>query len=161
MNLKGLKFYKIETQITDWMARNGIFLLRLAIGIVFVWFGAQKFFKDMSPAESLAVRTISKLCFYILADGAIRYGLAIFEVLIGVGIMFRLYLRTTLFLLFVHMLGAFTPLFLFPEEIFVRFPFFLSLEGQYIVKNIVILAGVIVIGATIRGGGLKSSSTDT
>lgn len=157
MSLKGIKFYKIDIHITDWMARNGILLLRLAIGIIFVWFGAHKFFKDMGPGELLAVKTVCKLCFNLFADNTVRYGLAIFEILIGFGLIFRLFIRITLLLLFVHMLGTFTPMFLFPEEVFVRFPYILTLEGQYIVKNIVILAEGIVIGATVRGGGLKSS----
>lgn len=157
MNIKGEKFNEYEIRITGWMARNGILMLRLAIGIIFIWFGAQKLFEGMSPAEDIAIRTISKLCFNMFAADAIRYGLAIFEVLLGVAIMFRLYLKTTLLLLFAHMLGTFTPLFLFPNEVFVSFPFFLTLEGQYIVKNIIIIAVGIVLGATVRGGGLKST----
>lgn len=156
MNFKKMKLNRLDILITHWMAKNGILLLRLAIGIIFIWFGAQKFFKDMSPAEILAVKTICKLCMNLVSGEVVRYGIAIFEVLIGLGLMFRLYLRFTLLLLFVHMFGTFTPLFLFPEEIFVKFPFFLTLEGQYIIKNIVILAEGIVIGATVRGGGLKS-----
>jgi hypothetical protein len=50
------------------------------------------------------------------------------------------------------MLGTFTPVILFPGEVFARFPFVLTLEGQYIVKNLVIISAGIVIGATVRGG---------
>lgn len=161
MNFKGLKYNNVDIVVTEWMARNGILLLRIAIGIIFIWFGALKFFKDMSPAEILAVKTIGKLTMQIINDDIIRYGLAVFEVLLGVGLMFRLFLRTTLMLLFFHMLGTFTPLILFPEEIFTVFPFSLTLEGQYIIKNIVIIAEGIVIGATVRGGGLKSSPNNS
>ena len=157
MKINGVKFNEFDVNASEWMARNGILFLRIAIGIIFIWFGAMKFFKDMSPAEVLAVKTIDKLVMQLINHEVIRYGLAVFEVLLGLGLMFRLFLRTTLLLLFVHMLGTFSPLFLFPEEIFSKFPFYLTLEGQYIVKNIVIIAGGIVIGATIRGGGLKSS----
>ena len=45
-------------------------------------------------------------------------------------------------------------LFLFPEQIWVRFPFVLTLEGQYIVKNVVLVSAALVVGATARGGGL-------
>lgn len=157
MGKRDVKINNVDIIVTNWMARNGIFLLELAIGIIFIWFGAIKFFKDLSPAEVLAVKTIDKLTFQLFTADMIRYGLALLEVLLGIGLVFRLYLRLTLILLFFHMLGTFTPLILFPEEIFVLFPFALTLEGQYIVKNIVIIAGGIVIGATVRGGGLKSS----
>lgn len=157
MNFRKYRLDRIELSITEWMAGNGILFLRLAIGIIFIWFGAVKFLKDMSPAETLAIKTIDKLTFQLLTDDIIRIGLAIFEVMIGLGLMFRLFLRTTIIILFLHMLGTFTPLFFFPDEIFYRFPYSLTLEGQYIIKNIVIIAAGMVIGATVRGGGLKST----
>jgi len=49
------------------------------------------------------------------------------------------------------MIGTFTPLFLFPSEVFHIFPVSFTLEGQYIVKNIVIVSAGIVLGATVRG----------
>jgi len=52
------------------------------------------------------------------------------------------------------MIGTFTPVFLFPEEVFSTFPFALTLKGQYIIKNLVIMSAGIVIGATVRGGKL-------
>ena len=55
-------------------------------------------------------------------------------------------------LLWLQMLGTFTPLLLFPEETFTRFPYAPTLEGQYIIKNIVLIAAGIVAGATVRGG---------
>jgi hypothetical protein len=52
------------------------------------------------------------------------------------------------------MLGTITPLFLFPGEAFTRFPYAPSLEGQYIIKNIVLVSAGIVLGGTVRGGRL-------
>jgi uncharacterized membrane protein YphA (DoxX/SURF4 family) len=40
------------------MARYGPMLLRVSLGIVFLWFGILKFFPSASPAEELASRTI-------------------------------------------------------------------------------------------------------
>ena len=54
------------------------------------------------------------------------------------------------------MAGTITPLFLFPEETFVSFPFVPTLEGQYIIKNVVLVAAAIVLGATVRGGDLTA-----
>ena len=64
-------------------------------------------------------------------------------------------MRAVLLLLFVQMLGTITPLFLFPAETFTIFPFVPTLEGQYIIKNVVIVAAAIVLGATVRGGELS------
>lgn len=154
MFLRGEKFNTIDKKITGWMAKNGLFLLRISIGIVFFWFGILKFFEGLSPAESIAIKTIDKLTFDLLSQKVIIYGLALWEVLIGIGLIFNIFLRETLLLLFLQMLGTFTPLFLFPSEIFRVFPIALTLEGQYIVKNIVLISGGIVLGATVRGGKL-------
>jgi hypothetical protein len=43
---------------------------------------------------------------------------------------------------------------LLPHRVFATFPFVLTLEGQYIVKNMVLIAAALVIGATVRGGRL-------
>lgn len=64
------------------------------------------------------------------------------------------FLRATLLLLFLQMAGTLTPLVLFPEQIWSDFPFVLTLEGQYIVKNAVLISAGFVIGATVRGGRL-------
>ncbi|NBC82946.1 MAG: DoxX family membrane protein [Bacteroidetes bacterium] len=152
MSEKDSKFHKIDRAITNWMALRGLLLLRISIGIIFFWFGILKFFKGMSPAEGIAVNTIELLTFNMITDQWILYGLATWEVAIGMGLLFKIFLRETLLLLFLQMLGTFTPLFLFPGETFYIFPFSLTLEGQYIIKNLVIVSAGIVIGATVRGG---------
>ncbi|MCL5428681.1 MAG: DoxX family membrane protein [Chloroflexi bacterium] len=134
------------------MARYGILVLRLSLGIVFLWFGALKFFPGLSPAEDLAARTISQLTFGLLAPGTAVLILAIWECLIGIGLIFNLYMRATLFLLWLQMLGTITPLVFFPGEVFSVFPYAPTMEGQYIIKNIVLVSAGLVIGATVRGG---------
>jgi hypothetical protein len=44
--------------------------------------------------------------------------------------------------------------------VFTRAPYAPTLEGQYIIKNLVLIAAGIVIGATVRGGGLVSDSRE-
>ncbi len=145
-------FDRIDKALTGWMAKYGILLLRISLGIVFLWFGALKFFPGLSPAEELAARTISVLTFGYLAPQTAVFILAMWESLIGIGLLFGLYLRATLFLLWVQMLGTITPIFFFPNEVFQVFPFVPTLEGQYIIKNIVLVSAGLVIGATVRGG---------
>jgi len=147
-------FERVDRALTGWMARNGILLLRVSLGVVFFWFGVLKFFPGLSPAEGLAAKTIQALTFGLLSPESAIMVLAIWEVLVGLGLTLGVFLRGTLFLLWLQMLGTITPLFLFPAEAFSRFPFAPSLEGQYIIKNIVLISAGIVIGATVRGGGL-------
>lgn len=149
-------FDRLDTKITGWMARNGVLLLRVSLGIVFLWFGALKFFPGLSPAQDLATRTLDILTFgQVPATVAIPL-LATWECLIGIGLIFGLWMRATLFLLFMQMIGTVTPLFLFPSEAFTRFPYAPTLEGQYIIKNLVLVGAGIVIGATVRGGRLHA-----
>jgi len=152
MNFRGKTFERVDAAVIKWMAKHGLFLLRISIGVIFLWFGALKFFEGMSPAEDLAIRTISTLSFNLIPTKIIIYGLATWEVLIGIGLLFNLFMRETLLLLYLQMLGTFSPIFLFPGEVFHIFPISLTLEGQYIVKNIVIISAGIVLGSTVRGG---------
>jgi uncharacterized membrane protein YphA (DoxX/SURF4 family) len=145
-------FDRLDHQITDWMARNGILLLRISLGIAFFWFGVLKFFPDLSPAEDLATRTISTLTFGLVPANISLPLLATWEVVIGLGLITGRFMRATLLLLFVQMAGTVTPLLLFPTEAFTRFPYAPTLEGQYIIKNLVLISAGIVIGATVRGG---------
>jgi uncharacterized membrane protein YphA (DoxX/SURF4 family) len=154
MNLRGELFTRIDIKVTEWMSRNGLPILRISVGLIFVWFGGLKFAEGMSPAQDLAIRTIQQLSFNLVPEKTIIIGLAIWEVAIGIGLIFKLFLRETLLLLFLQMLGTFTPVFLFPSEVFVQFPLALTLEGQYIFKNLVIVGAAIVLGATVRGGRL-------
>lgn len=145
-------FSEADERITTLMSRHGITLLRVSVGLVFLWFGVLKFFPDLSPAQDLAARTIDTLTFGAIRPAVSIPVLAAWEVLIGLGLITGRFLRLTLLLLFVQMLGTVTPLFLFPGETFTHFPYAPTLEGQYIVKNIVLVSAAVVIGATVRGG---------
>ena len=148
-------FDRLDRRITHWMADHGLTLLRLALGMVFFWFGVLKFFPGASPAEQLAGRTIETLTFGAISQDVALGILAVWEVAIGIGLFLGRWMRAVLLLLFVQMLGTITPLFLFPTETFTVFPFVPTLEGQYIIKNVVIVAAAIVLGATVRGGELS------
>lgn len=148
-------FSFLDPLITKWMARFGIRFLRYSIGLIFVWFGALKFFPGLSPAEQLALSTIDLLTFGLIPSGAALFGLALFEVAIGVLMISGKFLRLTILLLLFQMAGTMSPIVLFPDIVFTRFPFVLTIEGQYIFKNFVVISAAIVIGATVRGGRLN------
>jgi uncharacterized membrane protein YphA (DoxX/SURF4 family) len=151
----------IDIRITSWMANHGVGLARIALGIVFFWFGALKFFPGLSPAAELAGRTIERLSFGIVPPHVAVPILATWECLIGVGLLTGFALRATLALLFVQMLGTLFPLVLFPAETFLVVPIAPTLEGQYIIKNVVLISAAIIVGATVRGGRLVAKPSNT
>lgn len=138
------------------MARHGIIAVRISLGIVFFWFGFLKFFPGLSPAQELAAKTVRVLTFGVVPPEVSLPVLAAWECLVGIGLVLGKFLRAVLLLLFVQMLGTITPLVLFPDEVFQRAPYAPNLEGQYIIKNIVLISAALVVGATVRGGRLSA-----
>ena len=142
---RGSWFDKVDPIITGWMNKNGLFLLRISIGIGVAWFGVLKFFPGLSPAQDLAIRTIELLTFGLVPEVLIINGLALWEVVIGIGLITGKFMRETLLLLFLQMMGTFTPIFLFPDEVFNHIPYTPTLDGQYIIKNNIIVSAAIVL----------------
>jgi uncharacterized membrane protein YphA (DoxX/SURF4 family) len=146
---------RVDVRITGTLARIGVPAVRIALGVVFLWFGILKFFPNLSPAELLAARTIEALTFGAVKADVSLPVLALWESVIGIGLILGRWLRGILALLGVQMAGTFTPLLLFPGETWTIFPIAPTLEGQYIIKNVVLIAAAMVVGATVRGGRLE------
>lgn len=142
-------FDRVDRRITRWMAEHGITLLRISMGVVFFWFGALKLVPGLSPAEDLVRATVP-----FLPGRAFLIVLALWEMVIGLGFIIGRFLRLTILLLFLQMPGTLAPVVVLPEQVFTRFPYGLTLEGQYIIKNFVLISAAVVIGSTVRGGRL-------
>ena len=143
----------IDRSLTRLLARYSLTILRITVGIVFVWFGALKFFPGMSPAEHLNRESIT----FLSMDWFLPF-LAALEVTIGICyILGGKFLRVGVILMLGQMAGAMSPLVLRPDLIWAKFPFVWTLEGQYVFKDIVLVSVALVIGATVRGGGLIAS----
>ncbi len=143
-------FNHIDRVITAWMARHGLFILRIGLGIVFLWFGTLKLFPGLSPAEELVRNTT-----YFVDPAWFIPVLAIWEMSIGLGLILGgKFMRLTLLLLFLQMPGTALPLVMLPDAVWTEFPYALTLEGQYIIKNLVLIGAGIVLGGTVRGGQL-------
>jgi uncharacterized membrane protein YphA (DoxX/SURF4 family) len=153
MNLVA-RFERLDKYLTAQMAAIGVTALRISLGIVFFWFGFLKFFPGMSSAEILAINTTRELTFGLLPDQISIWMIAALETIIGIGLIFGISLRVILFLLWAQMIGTLAPLVLFPTETFKIFPWVPTLEGQYIIKNMILISAAIVVGATVRGGRL-------
>lgn len=136
---------RLDTRIAGFMATYGIVALRWALGIVFLWFGALKLFPGMSPAEDLVKNTV-----FFLDPDVFFPILGVWDILIGLFLLIRPMIRVAIFLLFLQMPGTFLPLVVLPDVAFTAFPFGLTMEGQYIIKNIVLIAAALVVGGTVR-----------
>ena len=124
---------------------SSLSVLRISVGIVYLWFGALKFFQGVSPAEQLAAETIHRITFGLIDDHTNLMLLATWECLIGVMFIIGKFIKPVLVLMFLHMICTFTPFIFFPQETFRYMPYGLTLTGQYIIKNIVFIAVAIVL----------------
>ena len=140
------RFDRVDREIARQMDRLGIPTLRVALGVVFVWFGGLKVIGG-SPAAELVADTV-----YLVSPEAFVPILGVWEVLIGLCLLYRPLIRVGIFLLFLQMPGTFLPIVLLPEVVFVTFPHELTVEGQYIIKNLVIIGAALVVGGTVREG---------
>ena len=122
------------------MQKYGVHLLRIALGIVFVWFGALKVF-GVSPVLHLIQSTYT-----FLPEPAFLIVLGIWEIIIGIGLIFKIFFRATLLLLWMQMFGTLTAPLLEPSIFFNGNVFLLTMEGEFVVKNFVLLAASLAIG---------------
>lgn len=120
-------------------------LLRWAIGINYFWFGILKFFDGLSPAEALAKDTIRVLTFGLIPDHVNLLLLAIWELSIGLLFLSGYWVRLGAKAAILHLVFTFMPLFFFPEVSFAHAPYAFTIIGQYIVKNLVFIAALIVV----------------
>ncbi len=138
---------RLDQRVTQWMARYGLTMMRVALGVIFFWFGALKLVPGLSPAEELVRNTI-----FFVDPALFQPVLALWEMAIGLGLITGLFMRLTLLLLFLQMPGTALPILITPEAVFTVFPVGLTIEGQYIVKNLALITAAIVLGSTVRGG---------
>lgn len=113
-----------------------------------MWFGAVKFVPGLSPADHLAVQTIGILTLHLLTGTTARLILACVETAIGLAFITGRLPRVTLIAFFLHMAGTLTPLVLLPQETW-KSPLVATLEGQYIIKNLILISAGIVLTASL------------
>lgn len=145
---------RVDVLLSRWLVRHSIALLRIGLGGIFLLFGVLKFFPGISPIESLAERTVSVLTFGMVQGRGAMVAIAALECIIGLCFVAGRFLRVGVWLLAAQMIGAMSPILLFPGELFSG-PFHApSLAAQYIIKDIVLIGAGLVIAATWSGGHL-------
>ena len=136
---------RIDRKVIGFMSSYAILLLRLSLGIVFIWFGLLKVI-GVSPVFDLASHIV-----YWLPSELFVPLLGIWEMAIGVGLLSGKALRVILSLLFLQLAGTFLVLIILPETAFQGGnPLFLTTEGEFVIKNLVLIAAGLAVGGTIR-----------
>ncbi len=153
----------IDDTIISFLRRWSITVLRLSVGVVFIWFGALKVF-DVTPVSDLVADTV----YWVDPDWFVPL-LGVFEIVVGVSLLARWALRVVLSLFALQMAGTFLVLIVQPEVAFQEGnPLLLTVEGEFVIKNLVLLSAGMVVGATVRrreavarGGSAPSEATFT
>lgn len=140
---------KIDRSISGFMDRHGIQALQISLAIIFIWFGILKPL-GISAAAPLVRSTVNWMPFFD-PEGWVKI-IGWWEVIIGVCFLFKKTIRIAIALLAMQMAGTFMPLVLLPEVTFQagRIPYAPTIEGQYIIKNLLIISSALVIGGTVR-----------
>jgi len=136
---------RLDRGMIRFMADYGIRVLRVCLGIVFVWFGLLKVI-GKSPVAELVAHTV-----YWVPSAFFVPFLGAWEIVVGLGLLFALALRLILFLFWLQMAGTFLVLVVKPDIAFQGGnPLLLTTEGEFVIKNLVLIAAGLVVGGTVR-----------
>ena len=148
VKMNNSKFEKIDQAIARVMNTWAIPAIRFSFAIIFFLFGILKPL-GVSPAESIVKATVVWLPF-----GEPNWWLNLigwWEVVIGLTFLFKKTTRIAIGLLFLQMLGTFMPLVFLPEVVYQKgYSLYMpTMEGQYIIKNLMIISAALVVGGTV------------
>lgn len=138
------KYLEIEKKVSAFLKNRAMTLLRFSMSTIYIWYGLLKII-GISPVEELVFRAT-----YWIGTHNFVIFLGFFEVLIGLFLATKKFLRLGLLMLFLQFPGTFLPLFLNPEDCFTFIPFGLTLEGQYIFKNLILISAGLVLVASLH-----------
>jgi uncharacterized membrane protein YkgB len=135
---------RLDEVVIPFLQRWGVPTLRISLAVVFIWFGALKVF-GVSPVVDLVASTV----YWVDPDWFVP-ALGVVEILVGLGLAVRRLLRLVLLILAGQMVGTFLVFLLLPEIAFQDGnPLKLTVEGEFVIKNLVLLAAGMVVGASI------------
>jgi uncharacterized membrane protein YkgB len=136
---------RVDAVVIPFLRRVAVPMLRISLGVVFVWFGALKVF-DVSPVSDLVGNTV----YWVDPDRFVP-ALGVFEMVVGLLLLLGRALRFTLLLFVAQMVGTFITFLVLPEVTFQDGnPLLLTVEGEFVVKNLVLISAALVVGTTVR-----------
>ena len=137
---------KFDTHIISRLQRIEVPLARIAIFVVYFWFGFLKLL-DASPATPL-VQALFEKTIHFMPFTTFYTSFAIFEVVIGLLFLMRGLERLAILLISLHLIATILPL-IFLSHIAWQAFLVPTLEGQYIIKNVLIAASAVVVGSKL------------
>jgi len=147
------RFIQLENRIHQLLITHSISVLRISVGAIFLGFGLLKFFPDVSPAQVLATDAVGALTLGLIPGSVSIYGVAGLECFIGICFLAGRWMRLAIWLLAVQFVGILSPLIFNTAELFAGPHNAPTLEGQYVLKDfILVAAGMVIAAGTFRGG---------
>lgn len=146
----------VDAATHAWLRAHSITALRISLGVMFLGFGALKFVPDLSPAQDLVLTTTRILTFGLVPDVVALVAVAVLECTIGVCLLRGgPLLKVAVALLAPLLIGILSPLVLLPGRMFPG-PFHApTLEAQYVLKDLVLVAAVMTLATVLRGATLQ------
>lgn len=149
------RFLHVENTIHHQLVAHSVAVLRVAVGAVFLGFGVLKYFPGVSPAEGLTKATTYLLTFGLIPGGVSIVAIATLECFIGACLMTARFMRLAIWLLAIEFVGILSPLMLLPGRLFSGPHNAPTLEGQYVLKDMILVgAGMVIAAVSFRGGRL-------
>jgi uncharacterized membrane protein YphA (DoxX/SURF4 family) len=142
---------RVDAALHRFLRAHSIDILRVALGLVILAFGVLKFFPGVSPAEELSKMTTDKLSFGLVPDHIAIVIIAALETTIGLLLITGRFLRLAVCLLFGQLIGILAPLALFTGRLFAGPHNAPTIEGQYVIKDLIIVAAGFVVASTLPG----------
>ncbi len=142
-----MNFQNIDLHIIKFFRRYAVPMARFGLFVVFFWFGILKVV-GLSPAEPLVEQLFNATIHFMSFSSFILF-FGLFEVVIGILFLIKGMERVVMPLLLIHMITTFGPLVLLPQATWVQF-MVPTLTGQYIIKNLVIIASAMGIASHLH-----------
>jgi uncharacterized membrane protein YphA (DoxX/SURF4 family) len=142
---------RVDAVLHRFLRAHSIDILRVVVGLVILAFGVLKFFPGVSPAEELTKMTTDKLSFGLVPDHVAIVIVAALETIIGLLLVTGRFLRLAVYLLFGQLIGILAPLVLFTPRLFAGPHNAPTIEGQYVVKDLILVAAGFVVASTLPG----------
>ena len=139
---------ELDRRMVRFMSAHGVRLLRLSLAVTFIWFGMLKVV-GASPVRDLVAHTV----YWVSPEFFVPF-LGVWEVVVGLGLLFAVAIRLTLLLFWLQLAGTFLVLILRPDIAFQQGanPLLLTTEGEFVIKNLVLISAGLVVGGTVRRG---------
>jgi uncharacterized membrane protein YphA (DoxX/SURF4 family) len=147
----------LEQLAVRWLVAHSIAILRVSLGAVFFAFGLLKYFPGVSPAQDLVEQTTNILTFGLVPGSVALVAVATLECVIGLCLISGRGLRAAVYMLSVQLIGILSPAVLLAARLFDGPHGAPTLEGQYVLKDVILVGAALVIASTVGGARLMSA----